>query len=397
MIKTVGKVPLIILLCFFAFSTVINTSTVEAFSEQIIQKGATGDDVVELQSRLQYIGFYDGTIDGVYGWGTYWAVKKYQDEFGLEVDGLVGPKMKAMLEKSTDFDYEWVHRQFYEGRKFTHYGKTPKEIQSGPEGSRIPPLEQKRRQQKAQEKAQPTPPAPDEAPPAPGEAPPAPGEAPPAPGEAPPAPGEAPPAPGEAPPAPGEAPPTPGEAPPAPGEALPAPDEAPPAPGEAPPAPGEAPEEPVEEVPEEPVPEEEAVPEADPEDGPDVEEAMNVPEGFSDNDIQIMAQAVYGEARGEPYIGQVAVAAVIINRINSPTFPNTASGVIFEPRAFTAVADGQIYMDPDETARRAVIDAINGQDPSGNAMYYFNPDTATSGWIWTRPQIKKIGKHIFCK
>jgi len=110
-----------------------------------------------------------------------------------------------------------------------------------------------------------------------------------------------------------------------------------------------------------------------------------------------MSQAVYGEARGEAYIGQVAVAAVILNRVNSPTFPNTVSGVIFEPRAFTAVADGQIYMQPNETAKRAVIDAINGQDPTGHALYYFNPDTATSGWIWTRPQIKKIGKHIFCK
>ena len=394
MIKTVRKVPLMILLCFFAFSTVFHAPTVEAFSEQIIQRGATGDDVVELQSRLQYIGFYNGTIDGVYGWGTYWAVRKYQDEFGLEVDGLVGTEMKAMLEKSTDFDYEWVHRQFYEGRKFTHYGKTPKEIQSGPKGSRIPPLEQARRQQKAREGVEPPAPREDtrvpDAPPAPGETP-VPGEVPevPTPREVPegvpgaPAPEEVPEA-----PAPGEVPEgVPG---------APAPEEVPevPAPAETPEVDPEAP---AEDVPAEPVPEEEAVPEADPDDDPDIQEAMNVPEGFSDNDIQIMAQAVYGEARGEPYIGQVAVAAVIMNRINSPTFPNTASGVIFEPRAFTAVADGQIYMDPDETARRAVIDAINGQDPSGNAMYYFNPDTATSGWIWTRPQIKKIGKHIFCK
>ncbi|MCD8500497.1 MAG: cell wall hydrolase [Bacillaceae bacterium] len=147
-----------------------------------------------------------------------------------------------------------------------------------------------------------------------------------------------------------------------------------------------------------PVPEEEPIPDDATEgDGPTIEKAINVPQGFTENDIQIMAQAVYGEARGEPYIGQVAVAAVILNRINSPTFPNTASGVIFEPRAFTAVADGQIYLQPNETARRAVLDAINGQDPSGNAMYYFNPDTATSGWIWSRPQIKRIGKHIFCK
>jgi N-acetylmuramoyl-L-alanine amidase len=119
--------------------------------------------------------------------------------------------------------------------------------------------------------------------------------------------------------------------------------------------------------------------------------------GQSENDIRIMANAVYGEARGEPYVGQVAVAAVILNRVKSPTFPNTPSGVIFEPRAFTAVADGQIWLTPNETAKKAVRDALNGWDPTGGATYYFNPDTATSAWIWGRPQIKKIGKHIFCR
>jgi N-acetylmuramoyl-L-alanine amidase len=119
--------------------------------------------------------------------------------------------------------------------------------------------------------------------------------------------------------------------------------------------------------------------------------------GFSDNDIKLMANAVYGEARGESFQGQVAVAAVILNRVNSQTFPNTVSGVIFEPRAFTAVADGQIWLEPNESARKAVQDAINGMDPSDGCIYYFNPDTATSAWIWSRPQYKKIGKHIFCR
>lgn len=119
--------------------------------------------------------------------------------------------------------------------------------------------------------------------------------------------------------------------------------------------------------------------------------------GYSTNDIKLIANAVYGESRGEPYIGQVAVAAVILNRVRNPAFPNTPSGVIFEPGAFTAVADGQIWLAPNATARKAVNDAISGWDPSGGAIYYFNPAKATSAWIWSRPQIKRIGKHIFCK
>lgn len=118
--------------------------------------------------------------------------------------------------------------------------------------------------------------------------------------------------------------------------------------------------------------------------------------GLTENDLKIMANAVYGEARGEPYEGQVAVAGVILNRLKSQSFPNTIYGVIFQPGAFTAVADGQIWLTPNERARQAVEDAINGWDPSGGCLYYFNPDTATSAWIWTRTQIKTIGKHIFC-
>ncbi|WP_277546470.1 cell wall hydrolase [Brevibacillus laterosporus] len=118
---------------------------------------------------------------------------------------------------------------------------------------------------------------------------------------------------------------------------------------------------------------------------------------LSENDLKLMANAVYGEARGEPYIGQVAIAAVIINRTKSSSFPNTPSAVIFEPRAFTAVADGQIYLSPNENAKKAVKDALKGWDPTEGCTYYFNPETATSKWIWGRPQVKKIGKHIFCR
>ncbi|PTX53658.1 N-acetylmuramoyl-L-alanine amidase [Melghirimyces profundicolus] len=118
---------------------------------------------------------------------------------------------------------------------------------------------------------------------------------------------------------------------------------------------------------------------------------------LSREDRMWMARAVHGEARGEPYKGQVAVAAVILNRMESDNFPDTAKGVILESGAFTAVSDGQIWLQPDEQAHKAVQDAIKGWDPSGGALYYFNPNTATSDWIWSRPQIDKIGKHIFAK
>jgi N-acetylmuramoyl-L-alanine amidase len=114
-------------------------------------------------------------------------------------------------------------------------------------------------------------------------------------------------------------------------------------------------------------------------------------------EMQMLAQLVYSEARGESYEGQVAVAAVAMNRLQSSQFPNTLKGVIFEPLAFTAIADGQYWMTPNKKAYQAAWDAVRGWDPTQNALYYFNPDTATSKWIWTRPQIKKIGKHIFCR
>ena len=265
----------------------------QAFSEQIIQKGATGDDVVELQARLQYNGFYTGKIDGVYGWGTYWAVRNFQNDFGMEIDGLVGGDLKQMLAKSTEYDEGFVQNALNEGRKFTHYGGTDKKHQQGPKGSAKgggkKGTSQGQKGSSGNKQTKQTPAQENDGG-------------------------------------------TGGD---------------------------EQPQKPEN-------------------DEPTIEKANNVPSGYSDNDIRLMAQAVYGEARGEPYVGQVAVAAVIINRINSATFPNTVSEVIYEPRAFTAVADGQIYNEPDETARKAVIDALNGQDPTGNAIYYFNPVTATS-------------------
>ena len=119
----------------------------------------------------------------------------------------------------------------------------------------------------------------------------------------------------------------------------------------------------------------------------------------STSDLQLMARAINGEARGEPYEGQVAVGAVILNRVKSSQFPNTIAGVIYQSGAFTAVADGQINVPIEEGASvyKAAKDAMNGWDPTGGCIYYFNPDTATNKWIWSRPQVKTIGKHIFCK
>nr|WP_318509428.1 spore cortex-lytic enzyme [Bacillus sp. T3] len=225
------------------FLSLIKPNEASSFSNRIIQRGATGGDVIELQSRLKHVGFFTGKIDGVFGWRTYWALRNFQYEFGLPIDGVAGPTTKTKLVKAT------------------------KNYKPAPAGAK----------------------------------------------------------------------------------------------------------------------------------NTTKVTSTNLPNGFSQNDIKLMANAVHGEARGEPYIGQVAVAAVILNRVNSQSFPNTVSGVIFEPGAFTAVADGQIWLTPNANSKKAVQDAINGWDPTGEAIYYFNPATATSKWIWGRPQIKKIGKHIFCK
>lgn len=305
--KSKGSIMACLILFSFTITTFINTETISAFSNQVIQRGATGDDVVELQARLQYNGYYNGKIDGVYGWGTYWAVRNFQDQFGLkEVDGLVGAKTKQTLICKSKYYREYVMEQLNKGNTFTHYGKIPLKYQTKPSKAAT----QKAKQQAEARQKQPAEKTTQQQPKANANK---------------------------------QQNNTPAKA-----------------------------------------RKQDAV-------------AANMPGGFSNNDIRLLAQAVYGEARGEPYEGQVAIAAVILNRLNSPLFPNSVAGVIFEPLAFTAVADGQIYMQPNETAREAVLDAINGWDPSEEALYYFNPDTATSPWIWGRPQIKRIGKHIFCE
>ncbi|MEF2965147.1 spore cortex-lytic enzyme [Paenibacillus sp. M1] len=235
---------------------------VPVFSEQVIDYGAFGKDVYELQGRLGFLGFYHGKLDSQFGPKTRDSLKWFQSEFGLKVDGLAGPKTKLKLYNATT---EWKP-----GMEYVSQEPTQEET------------------------------------------------------------------------------PTP--------------------------------------TPTTPAKENTESAELSPSNGM----------GLSENDLKIMANAVYGESRGEPFEGQVAVAAVILNRVKSPSFPNTVSGVIFQPGAFTAVADGQIWLEPNENARKAVQQALNGWDPSGGCLYYFNPETATSKWIWSRPQVKTIGKHIFC-
>jgi N-acetylmuramoyl-L-alanine amidase len=272
--KVLLKSFILISLCFLPISLIEGSGSVQAFSGQVVQRGAVGDDVIELQARLQYIGYFHGKIDGVFGWGTYWALRNFQQEYGLPVDGLAGGDTRDKLVKASQYNEQYVKSQINSGKNFTYYGGLPLNKQGSASNNST--------------------------------------------------------------------------------------DSPKPAPNNKP-------------------------------------LAANTPNGFSQNDIQLMANAVYGESRGEPFIGQVAVAAVILNRVQSASFPKTVSGVIFQPGAFTAVSDGQIWLTPNETAKKAVLDAINGWDPTGEAIYYFNPDTATSGWIWNRPQIKQIGKHIFCK
>lgn len=117
--------------------------------------------------------------------------------------------------------------------------------------------------------------------------------------------------------------------------------------------------------------------------------------GFSSSDVYLLAKTIYAEGRGEPYVGQVAIGAVIMNRIRNSAFPNTVSGVVYQKGAFTAVDDGQINLTPNETAMKAAKDAISGWDPTGGALYYYNPAVATSAWIFERETITVIGKHVF--
>ena len=119
--------------------------------------------------------------------------------------------------------------------------------------------------------------------------------------------------------------------------------------------------------------------------------------GPSTTDLNLLARIISAEARGESYEGQVAVGAVVLNRVQHPSFPDTISGVIYQPGAFTALTDGQFSKPVQDSCYKAAQDAINGWDPTGGAIYYYNPKTATNSWIRSRPVVKTIGRHVFCK
>ncbi len=116
---------------------------------------------------------------------------------------------------------------------------------------------------------------------------------------------------------------------------------------------------------------------------------------YTSSDLYLLAKTIYAEGRGESYTGQVAIGAVIMNRVRSSSFPNTIAGVVYQPGAFTAVSDGQINLEPNQTAYDAARDAMNGWDPTYGCLYYYNPAKATSSWIFNRPTVTVIGKHVF--
>ncbi len=256
----------------FTLLTFTNLSTappVEAFSARNLAYGSQGNDVYELQNRLRFIGYYWGTIDGNFGWDTYWAVRTFQYNFGMKVTGFVDMATKIKLVNATK---GWR----YKGSKTSNQPWQGTQGQGTRAGATNP------QSQASANTAS-------------------------------------------------------------------------------------------------------------------VTQTPPVVNGISHSDLNMMAHVVYGEARGEPFTGQVAIAAVILNRLRDPRFPHSIPAIIYQPGAFTCVSDGQYNLQPDAEAMKAVMDAVHGWDPVLGAVYYFNPATATSSWIWSRPQILRIGKHIFCR
>lgn len=247
----------------YLFATVVPAN---AFSARDLAYGSQGYDVNELQSRLHLLGYYWGSIDGNFNWDTYWAVRTFQYNMGMTVNGFVDMKTKMKIVQVTP-KWQYVsHSSQTQSNSNAQMGKSDMQSSSST---------------------------------------------------------------------------------------------------------------------------------------PSTSSSTNsnfpaMASGLSASDLNLMAHVVYGEARGESFTGEVAIAAVILNRLKDPRFPHSVPAIVYQPGAFTAVQDGQVNLEPDARAKQAVMDAVHGQDPVLDAVYYFNPATATSPWIWSRPQILTIGHHIFC-
>jgi len=229
-----------------------------------LRQGMTGPPVLELQSRLGFLGYYHGALSGTFDWSTYWAVRDFQYAFGLPVDGVVGSSTSLMLSKATS---AWTPQP---GARQTT---------------------------------------------------------------------------------------TPSAATPAPSTAATS-----------------------------------SAPQANA-----TVTAADATGGLSSSDENLMAHVVYGEARGQPYVGQVAVAAVILNRYHSSLFPHSIPAIIYQPGAFTSISNGQAWLGLHKENVEATMDAIHGFDPTHGALYYWNPATATSPWVWSQPIMLTIGQHVFAK
>lgn len=252
----------------------VPAQTAHAWNGHALRYTSSGGEVRELQGRLKLLGYYHGSVDGDYGWHTYWAVRDFQYQFGMKIDGVAGSKTKEKIGGSTqNYHGPWSgqgttwNSQGKQGNSTSHSSSPANASNGSNSGSSS------------------------------------------------------------------------------------------------------------------------AAASASSYQGP--------AGGLSSHDIKLMAMLVYGEARGEPLAGQVGVADVILHRLKDPKYPNTVAGVIYQPGAFSAASNGQMDQVPNAEAYKAVHDAISGDDPVGPALYYFNPAKTSNAYMWSRPQVTKIGHHIF--
>ncbi|QQE76834.1 spore cortex-lytic enzyme [Alicyclobacillus sp. SO9] len=235
----------------------VSMPIVQAFSSGALHYGSRGSDVRELEGRLKFLGYYHGKVDGIFGWRTYWSVRRFQYRFGMKIDGIAGPHTESTLIKATQ---NW------------HGAKQSNSATKAPASTPTTAVKHTNQFHSAP-----------------------------------------------------------------------------------------------------------------------------VISGLNKSDLNLLAHLVHGEARGEPLKGQVAVADVILHRLKSSKFPNSIPGVIYQPGAFTAATNGQMALPINKQSMTAVLDAVHGWDPAHGALYYFNPAKTNNKFVWSRPEIIKIGHHIFTK